>query len=445
MKLFGTDGVRGLANTAPITPDIIMKLAMAAGQVFITGSNRHTVVIAKDTRLSGYMIEPALTSGFISMGMNVVLVGPLPTPAISMLVRSMRADLGVMISASHNPYYDNGIKFFGPDGCKLSNAKEQKIEELVKDGITGMAPPDNLGKAIRLESATGRYIEFVKNTLPRSVRFDGLKIVVDCANGAAYKVAPKVFWELGAEVVVIGDQPDGFNINDKVGAIDCEAMQQAVIEHKADIGIALDGDADRVTICDEKGQLINGDQIIALIAKSWSKLGIIKGNQIVGTVMANLGLENYLTTLGLDLVRTKVGDRHVCEYMRTNKCNIGGEQSGHIILSDYARTGDGLVAALQVLALIVREEKLASEVCHVFNPVPQILKSIKIGTKDPLESETVKTTIDSMQKELGTGGRILVRKSGTEPVVRVMAECENNILLNQVVNSIVTAIKKECA
>lgn len=444
MKIFGTDGVRGKANTWPMTPDTLMHLAVAAGQEFKNGDHRHIVVIGKDTRLSGYMIEPALTAGFVSIGMNVVLLGPLPTPAISMLVRSLRADLGVMISASHNPYQDNGVKFFGPDGYKLSSDVEKAIEQKVKTGeLDNLAPPDGLGRAQRLESADGRYIEFVKNTLPRSIRFDGLKIVIDCAHGAAYKVAPKVFWELGAEIIPIGVNPDGVNINKGCGAVAYEAMCEAVVKHKADLGVALDGDADRVVMCDEKGTLIDGDQIMALIATAWQQHGLLRSNQVVGTVMSNLGLEKYLRTKGLDLIRTSVGDRYVCEYMRTHDCNVGGEQSGHIILSDFARTGDGLVAALQVLSVIVSEKLLISDVCRVFDPMPQILHNVRIGQQDPLENETVKETILSMERSLGKEGRILVRKSGTEPLIRIMAEGHKESQLQQIIDQIVQSMARE--
>ena len=443
MKLFGTDGVRGLANTAPMTPDVMMRLAMAAGSVFKQGEHRHTVVIGKDTRLSGYMIEPALTAGFIAMGMNVVLVGPLPTPAISMLVSSMRADLGVMISASHNPYYDNGIKLFGPDGYKLSSDVEKKIETLVSGKITNLAKPEDLGKAFRLESASGRYIEFVKSTLPSSVRLDGLKIVIDCANGAAYHVAPKVFWELGAEVVIMGDQPDGFNINANVGAVSSNAMCQAVLEHGADIGIALDGDADRLVLSDEKGNIVDGDQIMALIATAWQKSAQLRGGQVVGTVMSNLGLENYLEKQGLELVRTNVGDRHVGDYMRKHGGNVGGEQSGHIILSDFARTGDGLVAALQVLAVLVDSKKPASQVCRVFEQTPQKLKSVRFQNGDPMTSLAVAKAIKEMEADLGKTGRVLVRKSGTEPLVRIMVESESSAKLDKVITYILDAMDQE--
>jgi phosphoglucosamine mutase len=445
MKLFGTDGVRGLANSHPMTPDIVMRLAQAAGLTFTQGEHRHTVVIGKDTRLSGYMIEPALTAGFVSMGMNVVLVGPMPTPAISMLVRSLRADLGVMISASHNPYQDNGIKFFGPDGYKLSHDLEKTIENLVNGSeIKGLVPSPNLGRAMRLESASGRYVEFVKNTLPRTTRLDGLKIVVDCAHGAAYKVAPEVLWELGAEIIPLGVDPDGFNINDNVGAISSDAMRAAVVKNKADLGIALDGDADRLVMSDEKGKLIDGDQIMALIAGCLQQRDQLRGGCVVGTVMSNLGLEQYLAPKQLALVRTAVGDRHVCEYMRANDCNVGGEQSGHIILSDYARTGDGLVAALQVLAHLVEEKRPASEICQVFTPVPQLLKNLRlVPGQDPLASQKVQAVIQDMEKSLGKEGRILVRKSGTEPLVRIMAEGPQESQLHTIIDHITQVLGQE--
>jgi phosphoglucosamine mutase len=444
MKIFGTDGVRGKANTWPMTPDALMHLAAAAGQEFKNGDHRHIVVIGKDTRLSGYMIEPAITAGFVSIGMNVILLGPLPTPAISMLVRSLRADLGVMISASHNPYQDNGVKFFGPDGYKLSTEVENAIEQKMKTGdLDNLAPPEGLGRAQRLESADGRYIEFVKNTLPRTIRLDGLKIVVDCAHGAAYKVAPKVFWELGAEIIPIGVNPDGLNINAECGAMAHHAMCEAVVKHKADLGVALDGDADRVVMCDEKGNLIDGDQIMALIARAWQQDGLLRGKKVIGTVMSNFGLEKYLAAKGIELVRTSVGDRFVCEYMRTHDCNVGGEQSGHIILSDFARTGDGLVAALQVLSVIVREKLSVSAACRVFDPVPQILKNVRIGQQNPLDSDVVKETIQNMERVLGAEGRLLVRKSGTENLVRIMAEGTKEDELHQIIDQIIKSMAQE--
>lgn len=424
-RLFGTDGIRGTSNVDPMTPDVLLHLAVAAGQSFKIQHPHHRskVIIGKDTRLSGYMIEPALTAGFISVGMDVMLLGPVPTPAISMLVRSLRADLGVMISASHNPYHDNGVKLFGPDGYKLSDEAELEIERRVLSGCLGeLATPSKLGRAQRLEDAPGRYIEFVKNTFPKNKNLENLKIVVDCAHGAAYKVAPTVFWELGAEVVVIGDDPDGLNINKNVGATAPDAMRKAVIEHKADLGIALDGDADRVVMSDEKGNLIDGDQLIALVALSWHHQGLLRNNKVVGTVMANLGLKRHLDHLGIDFIRTSVGDRYVGAYMRQHDCNVGGEQSGHIILSDYARTGDGLVAALQALSVVVDQNRPMSEIARVFEPVPQVLRNHRIREGNPLENEKILATIKACEQELGNEGHLLVRPSGTEPLLRLMAQ-----------------------
>ncbi|ARN84659.1 phosphoglucosamine mutase [Candidatus Nucleicultrix amoebiphila] len=445
-KLFGTDGVRGTANVPPMTPDVMMHLAVAAGQYFKNGNVHHRsrVIIGKDTRLSGYMIEPALTSGFISVGMDVMLLGPLPTPAISMLVRSLRADLGVMISASHNPYHDNGIKLFGPDGYKLSEQVEHEIEKRVFEGeLRNLAAPKDLGRAQRLEDAPGRYIEFVKNTFPKNKNLEGMKIVIDCAHGAAYKVAPTVFWELGAEIITIGDEPNGININKEVGATSPAAMQKAVLEHKANLGISLDGDADRVVMADEKGRLIDGDQLMALVASSMKEQDQLRGNTVVATVMSNLGFERYLEREKLRLVRTPVGDRHVCEYMRTHDCNVGGEQSGHIILSDYARTGDGLVAALQVLSVIVSQGKPTSEAAHIFEPYPQILRNLKVHQGNPLENEKVKFAIQAGEKELGTKGHLLVRKSGTEPLLRLMAQGEDEGQINKILDRIVESLLDE--
>ncbi len=444
MKLFGTDGVRGTANIFPMTPDIVMRLAIAASQRFRKGDHRHVVVIGKDTRLSGYMLEPALTAGFISMGMNVMLVGPMPTPALSMLVPSLRADLGVMISASHNPYQDNGIKFFGPDGLKLSDEDEHAIEEMVKEGRLGDLPePHELGRAQRLEDAPGRYIEFAKNTFPKNLRLDGLRIVVDCAHGAAYKVAPTVFWELGAEIIPLGITPNGFNINRDVGATAPQSMCEAVLDYGAHLGIALDGDADRVVMADEKGRLIDGDQLIGLIGKSFKSAGTLKGDAVVGTVMSNLGLELFLKEQGLGLIRTPVGDRHVAEAMRIHNCNVGGEQSGHVILSDYTRTGDGLIAALQVLSVLVASGKPASEIAHVFDPVPQVLRNLKISTPHILENKNVQNAIKEAEAALGQEGRLLIRKSGTEPLLRLMAQGHDAVKINAVVDSIVTVCRDE--
>jgi len=405
-------------------------------------------VIGKDTRLSGYMLEPALTAGFISMGMDVMLLGPLPTPAVAMLTRSLRADLGVMISASHNPYQDNGIKLFGPDGYKLSDAVEAAIEARLADsGGWTLAAPERLGRAKRLEDAPGRYIEFVKNTFPKGLSLDGLKIVVDCANGAAYKVAPTVLWELGAEVVPIAVGPDGFNINRDCGAVATDNMRSAVVAHGADLGIALDGDADRLLVADEHGDLLDGDHLMALVARSWAETDRLAGGGIVATVMSNLGLERFLATLGLSLVRTPVGDRYVVEHMRAGGFNVGGEQSGHIILSDYATTGDGLIAALQVLAEIVRSGRAASEAGRLFTPLPQLLRNLRLNgaAASPLDDPRVQSAIRAGEARLGNAGRVLIRKSGTEPVIRIMAEGEDAALIGQVVDDIAEAIERVSA
>ncbi len=442
-KLFGTDGIRGTANTEPMTAATALKVGMAAASYFVRGEHRHRVVIGKDTRLSGYTIEPALTSGFVSMGMDVILVGPIPTPAVAMLTRSLRADLGVMISASHNPFEDNGIKLFGPDARKLSDDAEARIESYVNgDMEISLAAPASLGRARRLDDARGRYTEFVKQTFPKGLRLDGLKVVVDCANGAAYKVAPEVLWELGAEVVTVGVDPDGFNINRGCGSTDTDYMRSQVATHGADIGLALDGDADRVLIADEKGVAIDGDQMMALIARHWADEGRLRGGGVVATVMSNLGLERYLDQIGLGLVRTRVGDRYVVEHMIKHGFNIGGEQSGHIILGDHSTTGDGLIAALQVLAAVVSAERPTSEVCRLFEPMPQLLRNVGFRVGDPLEAETVKNTIESEEKRLGNKARILVRKSGTENLVRVMAEGEDESLIASVVGNIVDAIEQ---
>jgi len=419
---------------------------MAAGARFTRGDHRHRVVIGKDTRLSGYMLEPALTSGFVSVGMDVVLVGPMPTPAIGMLTRSMRADLGVMISASHNPYYDNGIKIFGPDGYKLSDDIEYSIEALMETGHDlAAASSAQLGRAIRMEDATGRYIEFCKQTFPKALRLDGMTIVVDCAHGAAYRVAPTVLRELGADVVALGVEPDGFNINDNVGATATDKLREAVVANKADIGIALDGDADRVILVDEGGHVIDGDQLMALISKSWTAQGRVANGCLVSTVMSNLGLERFVNSLGVELHRTPVGDRYVVEHMRKNGCNIGGEQSGHIILTDFATTGDGLIAALQVLAVIVEMERPASEVLRVFEPLPQILKNVRFGESEPLELAKVREAIKAGEIRLGQQGRLVIRKSGTEPVIRVMGEGDDRDLVETVVEDIVETIAQASA
>ncbi|WOI54247.1 phosphoglucosamine mutase [Parvularcula sp. LCG005] len=441
-KIFGTDGVRGLANAGAMTPGGILSLGMAAGRAFRRGTHRHRVVIGKDTRLSGYMIEPALTAGFIGAGMDVILLGPLPTPAVAQLTRSMRADLGVMISASHNPFEDNGIKFFGPDGYKLSDETELEIERLMEDGPdTGLADAKELGRAKRIDDAGARYIEFAKATLPRRLSLDGIRVVLDCANGAGYKVAPTVLYELGADVITMGDKPDGYNINRNCGSTAPRRLQDTVLEYRADIGIALDGDADRVIIADEKGQLVDGDQILAAITEAMMRKEELYGGGIVSTVMANMGLEKHLGGMGLELVRTKVGDRYVVEAMREREMNVGGEPSGHVVLSDYSTTGDGLVTALQVLSLIVGEDKPTSEVCQQFTPYPNILKNIRYKTGDPLDNNHVRQAIADADHALGVNGRTVIRKSGTEPLIRVMAEGEDAALVKRVVNDICKAVE----
>jgi phosphoglucosamine mutase len=441
-KLFGTDGVRGLANTEPITPQTVLRLAVAVGYRFRRGDHRHLVVIGKDTRLSGYMLEPALTAGFVSMGIYVVLVGPLPTPALAVLTRSLRADLGVVISASHNPYYDNGIKLFGPDGYKLSDDEESEIERLMEDPSLEPAAPADLGRARRLDDAQGRYIEYVKQTFPRGLRLDGLRIVVDCANGAAYKVAPTVLWELGADVLPVGVDPDGTNINRNCGATVPETISERVVAAGADLGIAFDGDADRVIISDENGRIIDGDQLMALIATDWQTSGRLQGGGVVATVMSNLGFERYLGRMGLDVVRVAVGDRYVVEKMRSGAYNVGGEQSGHIILSDYGTTGDGLIAALQSLAALVIRDRAASEVLSVFETLPQILENVRFSGGAPLEDRSVREAIADGEPLLGADGRLVIRKSGTEPVIRVMAQGDDEALIGNVVRDIVGAIEQ---
>ncbi|MBF0323617.1 phosphoglucosamine mutase [Magnetospirillum moscoviense] len=444
-KLFGTDGIRGTANVDPMTAETALKLGMAAGRHFTRGEHRHVAVIGKDTRLSGYLLEPALTAGFIAVGMDVVLLGPLPTPAVAMLTRSLRADLGVMISASHNPYQDNGIKLFGPDGFKLSDEDELTIEESMENGLAEYrVGSDHLGRARRLDDAAGRYIEYAKATFPRGLRLDGLKIVIDCANGAAYKVAPTVLWELGAEVIPLAIHPDGVNINQDCGSLHTQTLQTQVVAHGAHLGIALDGDADRLVLCDEKGTVIDGDQVMGLIGASWGQGGLLKGGGIVATVMSNMGLEKYLERQGLTLFRTAVGDRYVLERMRRDGFNVGGEQSGHIILSDHSTTGDGLVAALQVLAALVGSGKKASEILHLFDPFPQVLKNVRVSGSPAaiLESDAVKAAIKGGEGRLDGTGRVLIRKSGTEPLIRVMAEGEDQTLVTQVVDDIVGVISK---
>ncbi len=443
-KLFGTDGIRGLSNIAPMDAETALRVGMAAGAYFTKGGHRHRVIIGKDTRLSGYMIEPALTAGFIAMGMDVFLVGPLPTPAVALVTRSMRGDVGVMISASHNPYHDNGIKLFRPNGLKLSDEAEEEIEKLINSKLDKFkAKPSKLGRAKRIDDAAGRYIEYLKQTFPKRVSLDGIKIVLDCANGAAYKVAPIIFWELGAEVVTINASPNGFNINDKCGSTYPESLVKKVKEEKADIGIALDGDSDRLMVCDEKGKIIDGDQIMAAIAANWQKNGKLKGGAIVSTVMSNMGMEKFLEGIGLKLERTRVGDRYVMAKMRDIGANLGGEQSGHIIFNDYTTTGDGILAALQVLAALVDNKKKASEALNVFEPWPQILKNVKItGKKNPLENDKVKKLIASAEKTLGKNGRLVIRKSGTEPLIRIMAEGKNKKQIEDISKKIENEMRK---
>jgi phosphoglucosamine mutase len=446
-SLFGTDGVRGRANSAPMTAEIAMRIGMAAGMVFNRGDHRHRAVLGKDTRLSGYMIEQALTAGFLSVGMDVLLLGPLPTPAVGFLTRSMRADVGVMISASHNPYEDNGIKLFGPDGFKLSDAVETQIEALVHvpSGVDLAAPPA-IGRAKRLDDAEGRYIEAVKASVRRRLDLSGLKVVVDCANGAAYKVAPTVLWELGAEVISLGVSPDGFNINGKCGSTHPEALQEHVVAHGADIGIALDGDADRLAMVCEKGQVIDGDQLMAAIAERWRRDDRLTGGGVVATVMSNLGLERFIGGHGLKLVRTQVGDRYVLERMRADGFNLGGEQSGHIIMTDHATTGDGLMAALQALSVLIKSKKPASATFRCFEPVPQLLKNVRVrDATAALEAKAVVAAIAAGEKKLGKKGRLLVRKSGTEPLIRVMAEGDDSDLVKSVVDQIIEAIPRQAA
>ncbi len=439
-KFFGTDGIRGRTNEAPMTAGIAMKVGMAAGAYFLRGDHRHRVVIGKDTRLSGYMVENALVAGFTSVGMDVIQFGPIPTPAVAMLARTMRADLGVMISASHNPFTDNGIKLFGPDGYKLSDEAEAAIEAMI-DGMPKLAAPDEIGRARRVEDARGRYIHFAKSTFPDNLRLDGLKIVVDCANGAAYQVAPSALWELGAEVVAIGVSPDGKNINLDCGSTSPALLQETVVASGAHIGLALDGDADRLIVVDEKGRVIDGDQLMALVACSWHRSGLLKGGGLVATVMSNLGLERHLAGEGLCLERTKVGDRYVLEAMRAKGFNVGGEQSGHIILSDYATTGDGLIAALQVLAELVATGKRASELLHLFDPVPQLLKNVRFSGGSPLDDPHVRNAIAQGEAEIEGHGRLVIRASGTERLIRVMAEGDDEAQVLRVVDMICDAVK----
>ncbi len=443
-KYFGTDGIRGRTNAGVMTAAVAMKVGQAAGTHFLRGGHKHRVVVGKDTRLSGYMMESALVAGFTSVGMDVVMLGPLPTPAIAMLTREMRADLGVMISASHNPYEDNGIKLFGPDGFKLSDADELAIEAMLATELP-LADAPEVGRARRIDDARGRYIHAVKASLPDNVRLDGLKIVVDCANGAAYQVAPSALWELGAEVIALGVTPNGKNINDKVGSTHLEAIKESVVVEGADIGIALDGDADRLIVVDELGRTVDGDQLMALIGTQWAAQGRLRGGGVVATVMSNLGLERFLAGQGLELVRTKVGDRHVLEAMRRGGYNVGGEQSGHMILLDHATTGDGTVAALQVLAALVQSGKRASELLHLFDRVPQLLKNVRFAGGKPLEDTKVQAVIAEAEAQLVGKGRLVIRPSGTEPVIRVMAEGDDEAQVHAVVDAICDAVREAAA
>ncbi|MCA3436886.1 MAG: phosphoglucosamine mutase [Rhodobacter sp.] len=441
-KLFGTDGVRGTANTHPMTAEMALRLGEAAGRFFRRdGRGAHRVVIGKDTRLSGYMLENALTAGLTGTGMNVLLLGPVPTPAVGFLTRSMRADLGVMISASHNPHQDNGIKFFGPDGFKLSDGAEQEIEALAGGQVT-LAPPEEIGRARRIEDGRGRYQEYAKTTFPAGLRLDGLKVVIDCANGAAYRAAPEVLWELGAEVIPVGVAPNGTNINLNCGSTHTDTAAQAVVAHGADVGICLDGDADRVMILDQTGRVADGDQIMALLAGRWADEGRLNGGTLVASVMSNLGLERFLTGRGLRLERAPVGDRYVVEAMRRGGWNLGGEQSGHIVMTDYATTGDGLIAGLQFLAEMARTGQPASALVQSFAVVPQLLKNVRYGAgAEPLASPAVQAAIRDAEARLTGRGRLLIRKSGTEPLIRVMAECEDEAMLAEVVEGIVAAVR----
>ncbi len=444
-KYFGTDGIRGLANGV-ITPELALRVGQATGLVFRRGEHRHRVVVGKDTRLSGYMIETALVAGFTSVGMDVLLLGPIPTPAVAMLTRSMRADLGVMISASHNPYDDNGIKLFGPDGYKLSDEVEGKIETMIDaDKVKQLAKSAELGRARRIDGVHDRYIEFAKRTMPRNLSLEGLRVVIDCANGAAYRVAPEALWELGADVVSIGVEPDGFNINRECGSTAPDTLCRKVREMRADIGIALDGDADRVVIADEHGHLIDGDQLLAVIAESWAEDRLLTKPGIVGTVMTNLGLERHLQSLKLTLVRTPVGDRYVLEHMREHGYNVGGEQSGHIILSNYTTTGDGFIAALQLLAVVKKKNKPVSEVCHRFEPLPQVLRNVRYRSGKPLEHSQVRTAIADGENRLNGHGRLVIRPSGTEPVIRIMGEGDDKAMVEEVVDGIAEVLAAHAA
>ncbi|MGR6429382.1 phosphoglucosamine mutase [Rhizobium sp. PAMB 3182] len=441
-RYFGTDGIRGQSNVFPMTPEVAMRVGIAVGTIFRNGNHRHRVVIGKDTRLSGYMLENALVAGFTAAGLDAFILGPIPTPAVAMLTRSLRADIGVMISASHNPYQDNGIKLFGPDGYKLSDEIEARIEDLLDKDLSGqLSDSDHIGRAKRVDGVQDRYVEFVKRTLPREVTLTGLRVAIDCANGAAYKVAPQALWELGADVVSIGNEPNGVNINLACGSTHPETLQKKVHEVRADIGIALDGDADRVIIVDENGQIVDGDQLMAAIAETWAADQMLKGGGIVATVMSNLGLERFLKSKKLNLARTKVGDRYVVEHMRQHGFNVGGEQSGHIVLSDHGTTGDGLVAALQILACVKRTGKPVSEVCHRFDAVPQLLKNVRTapGMK-PLEDKNVLQAIADAESELAKNGRLVIRPSGTEPLIRVMAEGDDRAKIERIVNDLAGVI-----
>ncbi|EJW21458.1 hypothetical protein IMCC14465_12540 [alpha proteobacterium IMCC14465] len=445
-KYFGTDGIRGTVNKGNMTGEMALRLGMATGRVFRRGSYRHRVVIGKDTRLSGYMIEPALVAGFTSMGMDVFLFGPIPTPAVAFLTRSLRADVGVMISASHNKFEDNGIKLFGPDGYKLSDEIEAEIEAYMDDGVgEHVAPSEGLGRAKRIDDAQARYIEFAKRTFPRRGNLGGVKIVIDCAHGAAYKVAPTALWELGADIITIGVDPDGTNINKGCGSTDTALLQATVLQENADIGISLDGDADRVIICDEKGKIVDGDQIMGLIATDWKRHDRLSAPGVVATVMSNLGLERYLQSNDLDLIRTNVGDRYVVERMRALGFNLGGEQSGHMIMSDYSTTGDGLIAALQVLAVMQQSGQPMSEIGNMFEPLPQLLENVRFNSGAPLDNDRVQAAIRDAEAKLGNQGRLLVRPSGTEPVIRVMGEGDDEALVRQLVGEIVTTIEEVAA
>ncbi len=443
-QFFGTDGIRGRTNAGVMTAATAMKVGQAAGTHFLRGSHKHRVVIGKDTRLSGYMLESALVAGFTSVGMDVILLGPMPTPAVALMTREMRADVGVMISASHNPYEDNGIKLFGPDGFKLSDADELAIEAMLGTNQPLAAAPE-IGRARRIDDAKGRYIHAIKSSLPDDIRLDGLKIVVDCANGAAYQVAPSAVWELGAEVIAVGVTPNGKNINDKVGSTHLDLIKETVVASGADIGIALDGDADRLIVVDERGQTVDGDQLMALIGSQWAAQGRLRGGGVVATVMSNLGLERFLAGQGIDLIRTKVGDRHVLEAMKAGGYNVGGEQSGHMILLDHATTGDGTIAGLQVLAALVKSGKRASELLHLFDPVPQLLKNVRFAGGKPLDDAKVQAIIADAEAQLAGKGRLVIRPSGTEPVIRVMAEGDDAGEVEAVVDAICRAVAEAAA